>query len=202
MHSLAFLLLKRRLQIQLLIIGITCFHELVVLVSDVGRVETSLGPMVKLLVHLFLLSNVDVVLAESVDVAEKEHILALDALVGVSVDLLALAERRPHMLDVLLHRLPHIRLLLVQISLANLVRVGLFEHVDAMQALDSLLELLVVVQVIVEHLVHLVLKLLLFIILLLDFLNRLLHLLLHALALESHIPHDQTQVFVDDEEVL
>ena len=171
MHDFAVLLLKLRLQVELLVVSVTRFHELVVLVTDVGRVEASFGPMVKLLVHLLLLSNVDVVLAECVDIAEQDHILALDALVGIGVDLLALAKRRPHMLDVLLHGLSHVGLLFVQISLANLVRVGLLEHVDAMQALDSLLELLVVVQVIVEHFVHLVFEPLLLIILLLDLFN-------------------------------
>ena len=190
MYDFAVLLFKLRLQVKLLVVNVTRFHELVILISDVVRVEPSFGPMEKLLEHLFLLTNVDVVLAERIDVTEKDHILALDALVGIGMNLLALAKRRPHMLDVLLHGLPHACLLLVQICLANLVRVGLLEHVDAMQTLDSLLELLVIVQVIVEHFVHLVLELLLFIILLLDFINRFLHLLLHACAFESHIPHD------------
>ena len=190
MHDFTVLLLELSLQVELLIISIARFHELVVFVSDVGSVEASFGPVIKLLEHFFLLSNVDVILTESVDVTEKGHILALNALVCISVDLLALAKRSPHVLNVLLHGLSHVCLLFVQISLANLVRVGLLEHINAMQALDSLLELLVVVQVIVEHFVHLVLELLLFIILLLDFINRFLHLLLHTCALESHIPHD------------
>ena len=171
MRDFAVLLLELRLQVQLLIISIARFHELVILVADIGRVQASFGPVVKLLVHLHLLSSVDVILAERVDVTEEDHILALDALVCIGVDLLALAKRRPHMLNVLLHGLSHVCLLFVQISLADLVRVGLLEHVDAMQALDSLLELLVVVQVVVEYLVHLVLELLLLIILLLDLLN-------------------------------
>ena len=132
MHEFAVLILELRLQLELLFVSVTRFHELVVLVSDFCRVEASFGPMVKLLEHLFLLTNVDVVLAERIDVTEKDHILALDALVGIGMDLLALAKRRPHMLDVLLHGLPHVGLLFVQISLANLVRVGLLEHVDAM----------------------------------------------------------------------
>ena len=108
MHDFTVLLLELRLQVELLVISITSFHELVVFVLDVGRVEASFSPMVKLLEHLFLLSNVDVILAESVDITEKGHILTLDTLVCVSVDLLALAKRRSHMLNVLLHGLSHV----------------------------------------------------------------------------------------------
>ena len=68
MYDFAVLLLKLRLQVKLLVVNVTRFHELVVLISDVVRVEASFGPMVKLLEHLFLLTNVDVVLAERIDV--------------------------------------------------------------------------------------------------------------------------------------
>ena len=75
------------------------------------------------------------------------------------------------MLNVLLHRLAHIRLILMQISLANLILVYFREHVYAMQALDALLKLFVVVQVVVQHFVDLILELLLVIGLLTDLLN-------------------------------
>ena len=55
MHEFAVLILELRLQFELLFVSVTCFHELVVLVSDFCRVEASFGPMVKLLVHLLLL---------------------------------------------------------------------------------------------------------------------------------------------------
>ena len=47
----------------------------------------------------------------------------------------------------------------MQISLANLVIFDLLEHVDAMQALDASLQLVVVIQMIVEDLVDLILEL-------------------------------------------
>ena len=68
MHDFTVLLLELRLQVELLIISIARFHELVVFVSDVSSVEASFGPMVKFLEHFFLLSNVDIILTESVDV--------------------------------------------------------------------------------------------------------------------------------------
>ena len=52
---LTILVLAVVLEVELLTISITRFHELVVFISDVGRVEASFGSMVKLLVHLFLL---------------------------------------------------------------------------------------------------------------------------------------------------
>ena len=158
--------------------------------------------MVKLLIHFLLLENIEIVLAECINIAQKDHILALNSLVGIRVDLLAFPQRRSHMFNILLHGLTHVSLLLVQVCLADLVFIGLLEHVDSMQALDALLQLLVVIQVIIEHLVDLVLELLFVVILLTNLLNRLLHLLLHALALKSHVPDDQAQVLIDDEEVL
>ena len=47
----------------------------------------------------------------------------------------------------------------MQISLANLVIFDLLEHVDAMQALDTSLQLVVIIQMIVEDLVDLILEL-------------------------------------------
>ena len=71
-----------------------------------------------------------------------------------------------------------------------------------MQALNPLLQLLIVVQVIVQHIVHLIPELRLIVVLLLNLLNRVLHFLLHALALESHISDDQSQVLIDNVEML
>ena len=75
--------------------------------------------------------------------------MTLNALVGVSMNLLALLEGDPHVLNVLLHGFTHFILLIIKISFAHLVLFGLVEHVDAMQALDTFLQLLVVIQVIV-----------------------------------------------------
>ena len=203
MDDLAVLLLELRLQIELLIISIACLHEFVILpIAYIGSVQSSLGPMVKLLIHFLLLENIEIVLAECINIAQKDHILALNPLVGIRVDLLAFPQRRSHMFNILLHGLTHVSLLLVQVCLADLVFIGLLEHVDSMQALDAFLQLLVVIQVIIEHLVDLVLELLFVVILLTNLLNRLLHLLLHALSLKSHVPDDQAQVLIDDEEVL
>lgn len=71
-----------------------------------------------------------------------------------------------------------------------------------MEAFDALLQLLVVIQVIVQHIVYFVPELRLIVILLFDLLDRIFHFLLHTLALKSHITDDQTQVLVDDVEVL
>ena len=60
----------------------------------------------------------------------------------------------------------------MQISLANLVIFDLLEHVDAMQALDASLKLVVVIQMIVEDLVDLILELTLVVGLVLESLNR------------------------------
>ena len=115
----------------------------------------------QLLVHLFLLEDIESILSERVDVTQKLDILGLDALVGICMDLFALSKRRSHMFNILLHRLSHLCLLNVLICIADLVLIGLLEYVDSMQALDSLFELLIVVQVIVEHFIDFVLELLL-----------------------------------------
>ena len=115
----------------------------------------------QLLVHLFLLEDIESILSERVDVTQKLDILVLDALVGICMDLFALSKRRSHMFNILLHRLSHLCLLNVLICIADLVLIGLLEYVDSMQALDSLFELLIVVQVIVEHFIDFVLELLL-----------------------------------------
>ena len=60
----------------------------------------------------------------------------------------------------------------MQISLANLVIFDLLEHVDAMQALDASLELVVVIKMIVEDLVDLILELTLVVGLVFERLNR------------------------------
>ena len=52
----------------------------------------SLSPRIQLLKHLLLHQDVDLVSPESVDVAEKAHILDLNSLVGVSMDHLAVLE--------------------------------------------------------------------------------------------------------------
>ena len=118
------------------------------------------------------------------------------------MDLLALLETSAHVLDVLLHRLSHAVVLLVEVGLTDLVLVCFLEDVDAVEPLDALLQPLVVVEMVVQDLVDLVLELLLVLLLLLDLLLSVGHLLLHTLALEPHISHDEAQVLVDDEEML
>jgi len=54
--------------------------------------KTCLGPIVKLLEHLFLQENVDFFLSHDVDVSQKHHVLALDSLVCISMDLLSFLE--------------------------------------------------------------------------------------------------------------
>ena len=95
------------------------------------------------------------------------------------------------MLDVLLHGAAHASVLLVEISLTDLVLVGLFKDVDPVQALDALLEFLVVVQMVVQHLVHFVFKLLLVLFLLADLRDRLCFLLLHAFSFKLHVFDDE-----------
>ena len=60
----------------------------------------------------------------------------------------------------------------MQISLTNLVIFDLLEHVDAMQALDTSLQLVVIIQMIVEDLVDLILELTLVVGLVFERLNR------------------------------
>mmetsp|Transcript_9999 Transcript_9999/g.13597 ORF Transcript_9999/g.13597 Transcript_9999/m.13597 type:complete len:376 (-) Transcript_9999:1226-2353(-) len=90
----------------------------------------------------------------------------------------------------------------MQVCLTDLIFVGLLEDVDPVQTLDALLELFVVVQVVVEHVVDVILELLLVVLLLPDLANSLSFFFLHALSLQFHIFDDESQVFVDDGEVL
>ena len=71
-----------------------------------------------------------------------------------------------------------------------------------MQTFYALLQLLVVVQMVVEDVIDFVHELLLFSLLLLDSRESGRHLFLHAFALQPHIFDDETQVFVDDFEML
>ena len=96
-------ILNLGIHVEHLLSDITRLHQLVVLVAHWARVEALFGPLVQLHVQLLLQQDVDLILTECVDVAEKDDVLALDALVGVSVDLLALLERLSHMLNVPLH---------------------------------------------------------------------------------------------------
>ena len=89
----------------------------------------------------------------------------------------------------------------MHVSLANLVLVCFIEHVDAMQTLDSLLQLLVVVQVVVQNFVYLILELLLEVFLLADLCNSLRLFLLHTLASKLEILDNQAQILIDDEKV-
>ena len=152
-------ILNLGIHVEHLLSDITRLHQLVVLVAHWARVEALFGPLVQLHVQLFLQQDVDLILTKCVDVAEKDDVLALDALVGVSVDLLALLERLSHVLNIPLHRLTHSSLVFVQISLTNLVIFGLLEHVYAMQALNTSLQLVVVIQMIVENFVDSILEL-------------------------------------------
>lgn len=70
-----------------------------------------------------------------------------------------------------------------------------------MQALDTLLEFLVVAHVVVQHLVHLILELLLVLLLLANLSDSLSLFLLHAFSLKLHVLDDEAKVLVDNEEV-
>ena len=95
-----------------------------------------------------------------------------------------------HVLKCVLEGLTRSILQLMHVSLADLVLVSLLKHIDAMQTLDALLQLFVVVQVIVEHLVHFVLELLLEVFLLAHFGDGLSLNFLHALSGKLEILDD------------
>ena len=118
------------------------------------------------------------------------------------MNLLVTLQAVSHVLKSVLESLTRSILQLVHVSLANLVLVSLLKHIDAMQTLDALLKLFVIVQVIVEHLVHFVLKLLLEVFLLAHFGDGLSLNLLHALSGKLEILDDQSKVLIDDEEML
>ena len=117
------------------------------------------------------------------------------------MDLLSVFEGIPHVVNVLFHGASHDVVLLVEVSLPDLVDVRFFEHVNAVQALDALFEFLVVVQMVVQHFVNLVLELLLVVFLLANFGNSLGLFFLQTLSFEFHVLDNQSQVFIDDEEV-
>lgn len=182
------------------LIRIVSLHQFVfVLVTR--TVQPSHGEAVHAFVHLTAERNVDELLAHDVDVAKKAHVLTLDPRVVVQMRTLALFERLAHMANVLLHGVAHLIVLLVQVCLPDLVLVGLVEHVDSMQSLNPLLELLVVVDVVLQHLVHFVLELLLVLVLFADLGDRCGLLLLHTLTLQLHILDDQKKVAVNDLEM-
>ena len=167
-----------------------------------GRVQASLGPLIELDIDLFLEENIDFFFTKAIEVSQERHIMQLDALIGLCMDLLALLQVFSHVLNVLLHRLSHLGLLLIQISLSSLILVGLGEHIDPMQPLDSLLELLVIIEMIVEYFIDFILELLHVVMLFLDLRDGFLHFLLHAFAFQLHIFDNQSQVLIDNVEVL
>ena len=89
----------------------------------------------------------------------------------------------------------------MEISLTDFVLFGLLEDVDPMQALNALLEFLVVTHMVVENLVDLVLELLLVLFLLADLSDCLSLFFLHAFSLQLHVFDDEAKVLVDNEEV-
>lgn len=178
--------------LELKILGITGLHELIILIHNVSRVKANLGPLIEFDIDLFLEKNIDLFFTKVIEVSQECHILQLDALICFSVDLLALLQVFSHVLNVLFHRLSHLGLLLVQISLGSLVLVGLSEHIDPVQPLNSLLKLLVVIEMVVEYFIDLILELLHVVMLLLDLRDGFLHFLLHAFTLKLHIFDNQS----------
>ena len=77
------------------------------------------------MVHFLLLENVEVLFTECVNIAKQDDIVKLDARVGIGMDLLALPQIVSEVLNVLFHGLALVRLLSVDVNLANLVLLGL-----------------------------------------------------------------------------
>ena len=82
---------------------ITRIHKLVVFGAVIASDQAHFSPLVEPLVHLLQKKDVDFLLTKDVNVAEKHHVLCLDALVSVSMNPLALPERLSHVFNVVLH---------------------------------------------------------------------------------------------------
>ena len=174
-----------------LITSIRSLHEFIIILAlPVVPAEACLCPCDQLLVHLLLKQDSDLLFTQDVNIAQQHHILALDALVRLLVELFALLESITEVINVALHRPAAFVLLLMKVGLTNFVLVGLLKDVDTMEAFDALFQFFVVIDVIVKHLVDLVLELLLVLLLLLDHLDSPLLLTLHTLTLQSHIAHN------------
>jgi len=118
------------------------------------------------------------------------------------MDLFTLFETVAHVFNVFLHGFSQGIVILIYVSLSDFVLISLFKNINAMESLDTLLQLLVVIEMVFQYLENIILELLLVFMLFLDFILSDSHLFLHTFALESHISYNKTQVFIHHSKVL
>ena len=97
----------------------------------------SLSPRIKLLKHLLLHQDIDLISSEGVDVAEEAHILELNSLVGVSMDHLAILKSLTCVLNAIFQLLAFGLLIFIDVIVSCLFLIVLFDDVDTMKPLDA-----------------------------------------------------------------
>ena len=86
-----------------LITDIAGLHELIILDTLLVLAKSGTGPVIELLVHLFLKQDRNLLLSKDVDISEEHDVLRLDALVVLCVAFLVLFEGSTEVFDVFFH---------------------------------------------------------------------------------------------------
>ena len=120
------------LELKLLLLSFISLHELIVFLTSASTNDSSLCPRLELCILGLFKQNDHFFLTKTVNVCEKHDILTLNTLVGISVNLLSFFKGDSHVFNILLHRVTHLLVILVLVTLSNLVLVGLLKHIDAM----------------------------------------------------------------------